>query len=337
MNPIARPIVIAAMATGLLLAAGAARADVKAGVDAWNQGDYDRAIATWRPLAIGGDADAQFNLGQAYKLGRGVPVDIAVALEWFRRAADQNHEKARDNYGLLLFQQGRQEDAIPYIRASAERGEPRAQYVYATALFNGDLAPRDWPRAYALMTRASQAGLAQATTSLAQMDSFIPEAERAQGLALATAMANGQTPAPAPAAAPDRVAPPPAPVRAPVVAAAPPVAPPDLAPPPRPPVSIDARPARPATPAPRPAGAIAPTPGGRWRVQLGAFGETGRAQALWRSLSGRVSGLSAFQPVYVTGGGLTRLQAGSLASAAEAQRLCAQISRAGTPCIVKAP
>ncbi len=98
-----RVIFAAALAVGLLMTAPAARADVKRGVDAWNQGDYPTAVNEWRTLAIGGNSDAQFNLGQAYKLGRGVPVDLPVALEWFRKAAEQGHEKAADNYGLLLF------------------------------------------------------------------------------------------------------------------------------------------------------------------------------------------------------------------------------------------
>jgi len=335
-----KAIIIAALGAGFLLAGAPARADVKAGVDAWNQGDYARAVQEWRPLAIGGDADAQFNLGQAYKLGRGVPADAGVALEWFGRAAAQNHEKARDNYGLLLFQQGRREEAMPSIRASAERGEPRAQYVYATALFNGDLADRDWVRAYAFMTRASRSGLAQATASLGQMDQYIPDAQRRQGLALATAMASDQAPAGPPYAA----AMPPPTIPAPGITAAPAVAPPDPGPPARPPVEISRRPARPAPPAappspvPAPARAeITPDPSGRWRVQLGAFSEAGRAQALWRSLGARVSGLSAFQPYYVSGGGVTRLQVGPLRDAADARRLCARISRTGTPCLVKAP
>lgn len=69
----------------LLTAALPALADVKAGVDAWQQGDYAKAIAEWRPLANAGDPDAQFNLGQAYKLGRGVPADLNSAVDWFAR------------------------------------------------------------------------------------------------------------------------------------------------------------------------------------------------------------------------------------------------------------
>jgi cell division protein FtsN len=351
-----RLIFVAALAASFLTMTPAAHADVKTGVDAWNQGDYVRAVNAWRPLAIAGNADAQFNLGQAYKLGRGVPVDLPVALEWFRKASEQGHDKAVDNYGLLLFQQGRREDAIPYLRASAERGEPRAQYVYGTALFNGDLAPRDWVRAYALMTRAAQAGVAQATTSLTQMDQYIPEDQRKAGLALAGAMAQGKAPGasdaptfaradatPAPPAAPPRTTaaprPPreaaPAPAPGPVVSASPPVIVAD-GPAARPPVRKRdplARPVEPAVPATPPA----PAASGRYRVQLGAFRESGRAQALWKSLHGRVSGLSAYQPAYVAANGLTRLLVGPLGSSDDAQRLCARIKPTGTPCVVQKP
>ena len=73
-------------------------------------------------------------------------------------------------------------------------------------LFNGDGVPRDYLRAYALMTRASQAGLQSASQTLAQMDQYISPADREQrhraGAALcdATSCAPGRPP---PAAARD--------------------------------------------------------------------------------------------------------------------------------------
>ena len=117
---------------------------MKAGVDAWERGEFDRAIAEWRDPAAKGDPDAQFNLGQAYKLGRGVPMDLKLAESWYKKAADKGHIQAADNYGLVLFQDNRREEAMPYIRASSARGEPRAQYVLGTAMFNGDIAEKDW-------------------------------------------------------------------------------------------------------------------------------------------------------------------------------------------------
>lgn len=164
--------------------AAPAHADVKAGVDAWQSGDYNAAVAEWRPLAIAGDADAQFNLGQAYKLGRGVPTDLVQAEGWYRRAAKQGHLQAEDNLGLILFTANRRDEAMPFILRSAERGEPRAQYVLGTAHFNGDLAKEDWPRAYALTKRASDAGLTLASARLVQLDQLIPLEQRQQGLAM---------------------------------------------------------------------------------------------------------------------------------------------------------
>ena len=318
-----------ALLAGALLAvalAGPAAADVKAGVDAWAQGDYDKAVREWQPLADAGDADAQFNLGQAYKLGKGVPTDLAAALEYYRKATVQSHARAEDNYGLLLFQQNQRQQAMPYLERSAERGEPRAQYLVATALFNGDLLSRDWVRAYALMTRATAAGLPQAQNALAHMERYVPEAQRLDGIALAEAMAQQASGAARQQAA---VAAATAPV--PAQTLAPPKAPskplrPTLLPPSSPPPAVAA-----AKETPR----SAPASQGKWRVQLGAFSTSDRAEAQWKLLSARVGSLSAFRHSIEKAGALARLQAGPLASRAEAEKLCAAVKTGGSDCIVK--
>src|SRR5688500_1742372 len=90
-----------------------ANAGVKEGVDAWQAGNYAMAIAEWRGPAQAGDADAQFNLAQAYKLGRSVPVDLKLAQDWYQKAAIQGHEQAQTNLGLILFQNGDRKGAMP--------------------------------------------------------------------------------------------------------------------------------------------------------------------------------------------------------------------------------
>lgn len=232
---LALPLIGAAMAAP-------AFADVKSGVDAWQKGDYQAAVAEWRPLAVAGDADAQFNLGQAYKLGRGVPADLKQAEGWYRRAAQQGHLQAEDNLGLVLFTANRREEAMTYITRSAARGEPRAQYVLGTAHFNGDLAPKDWPLAYALTKRASDAGLEMASARLAQLDGLIPLEQRQRGLAMLPQMERNEQQARL--AAVNAAAPPPAPAAPPTIktaslpASTPPGAsytpPPVVAPTPRP-------------------------------------------------------------------------------------------------------
>src|SRR3546814_3880605 len=62
----------------LAIAAGLATpalAGVEDGVRKWRAGDYAGAVAEWKEPAATGNRDAQFSLGQAYQLGRGVAAD----------------------------------------------------------------------------------------------------------------------------------------------------------------------------------------------------------------------------------------------------------------------
>ncbi|AUX70634.1 sporulation protein [Porphyrobacter sp. HT-58-2] len=327
-----------ATATALaLLAAGPVLADVKAGVDAWSAGDYARAVVEWQGPASAGDPDALFNLAQAYRLGRGVEIDNVRARQLYEQAASLGHVKAADNYGLMLFQEGEQERAMPMIRAAADRGDPRAQYVLGLSHFNADYAPRDWVRAYALMTLANGAGLPQARDALMQMDRYVPQAQRVQAQGVAreieagaksqraaelAAAELGSRPAvvPAVAAAPAPVA---APLAVPVVTARVQPAP----------ATVAAAPVV-AAPAAVPASTAAPAPRqGRWRVQLGAFGVAGNADRLWSQI-GSHSALAGTKKTLVPSGKVTRLLATGFASEAEAGRACAALKRDGKDCVV---
>lgn len=279
---------LALTCAAMMIAAAPAQADVKNGVEAWARGDYRAAVDSWRPLAIVGDADAQFDLAQAYKLGRGVDPDLGQAEQWYRKAAMQGHERAADNYGLTLFQRGLYADALPWLEKSAARGEPRAQLVLGTMLFNGDGVAKDWVRAYALLTRSSAAGLASGSATLAQMDRHIPLETRQRGIALARRYEEDQARAIARAeiAVPTAGV---AAVRAPV--------------------------------ATKPA-SVAASPAGAWRVQFGAFREEQGARTLWRTVQPHVAALT---PFFVPGTGVTRLQAGPIASGADARAVCAAV------------
>jgi TPR repeat protein len=319
-------------------AAPAPANSVKSGVDAWSRGDFAAAIRWWEPAAAAGDADAQFNLAQAYKLGQGVPADLKKAEALYFEAARQGHVQAADIYGLLLFQSGRREEAMAWIVPSAERGEPRAEYVLGIAHFNGDLVPEDAVRAYALMTRAAAAGLEQAKATLKTMDETLDLEDRQQGVALASdleakarSLRSTQFAAAdlgATAAKAKRVEKASG-ERASNVVVIPPVI-----------TSTPAFPVVSATPqdgnaiaaAPRPSAALPAASGaGPWRVQLGAFGVPGNAQALWATLKSR-NALAGLKPFYTPTGKLTRLLVGPFATQADGQKACAQL--AGHACLV---
>jgi len=55
------------------------------------------AIKWFRRAAEQGDTDSQFNLGQFYISGKGVPKDSAEAAKWFRKAAEQGLAVAQYN------------------------------------------------------------------------------------------------------------------------------------------------------------------------------------------------------------------------------------------------
>ena len=267
-----------------------------------------------------------------------------------------------------MFQRGESTKALPYITAAADRGEPRAQYLLGIANFNGDNVPKDWVRAYALVSLAQQAGLPQAISALSQMDQYIPLDQRQKSVTLmqelsaqaestrARQMASaelgnslpGEPPAPVVTAA----------ARAPVtVAAASPTRPATVSsvtagadytrPRPVATVVVAPVPPRPAVLAPPPAtfrppaarsvAATAPPPapaasGGAWRVQLGAFGVPANADAMWDRVKSRPE-LAGHAKLLVAAGAVKKLQVGGFASQAAAQAACARLSAAGFACL----
>ena len=288
-------IAVAIMSAALAAAAPAAAPTVKAGVEAWQRGDHAEATAIWRNLAEKGDADAAFNLGQAFRLGRGVPADSAQAKRWFEAAANKGHVDAQVSLGLLLFDSGERPIAMNWLRKAALTGEPRALLVVGTALFNGDGMKQDPVLGYAYVSRAAAQGLEPAKTTLAEMDKIMTLDDRKRGVALALDMA--KTPA---GKKPDRVAQaPPAAAKAAVQAAA----------------SAKAK-----------ANVVAR---GAWRVQLGAFSTRGAAEGLFKRLSASAA-LAGRQPYYVPVGKMTRLQAGPFESRASAAAACSRL--APQPC-----
>jgi TPR repeat protein len=249
---------------------------------------------------------------------------MGLAMAWYAKAAEQNHAQAQANLGLILFQSGERARAIPWLRRAADAGDPRAQYVLGTALFNGDMPGlgKDWPRAYALMSRAAAQGLPQAAGNLTQMDKFVPLAQRRQGIALAQQMerAQGSAGPPAPRAQP--AVRPTAPTLHSAIAA--------LAPAQR--QSVRSAPPAPVRTAPAPAAAS-----GGWRIQLGAFGSAANAQKAWATLHAKVGAFSGLRPITVQAGPVTRLQAGPLPSRAAADKACSAAKAAGSACFPVAP
>jgi cell division septation protein DedD len=298
----------------LALSAPAAAQTVKAGIEAWQRADYSSAVAIWRPLAEKGDADASFNLGQAYRLGRGVPTNLSIAKSWFERAARQNHIDAQTTLGLLLFQNNEQAEGLKWLKAAAEQGEARALLVYGTALFNGDGVTQDQVLGYAYVSRAAAQGLGPAKETLAQLDSLMPLDQRKKGVAIAKAKAKASPPPPSakrvksykPVEVAGATKPQPTPIPGP-------------------------SPAKPAA-KPRSVTSVAPAAAasGAWRIQVGAFNNRAAAESAYGKLAGKPA-LAGRSPQYIPFNQFIRLRIGPFASKQSAAAACAALRTACYP------
>ncbi len=82
-----------------------------------------------------GDAEAQFNLGDMYSKGDGVPEDDREAVKWLHKSAEQGYATAQNNLGNMYAEgEGVPKDdkeAVKWYRKAAEQGEVFAQYNLA--------------------------------------------------------------------------------------------------------------------------------------------------------------------------------------------------------------
>lgn len=103
----------------------AARHSVEAGRRALAGGDYDQALAEFRPLAEAGDAEAQSHLASMYYVGRAVDKDYDEAFNWYLKAAEQGHMDSEYSIGNMYLlgesvPQDNQKAALWYDKAARQ-------------------------------------------------------------------------------------------------------------------------------------------------------------------------------------------------------------------------
>jgi hypothetical protein len=146
----------------LLLPALSWGADLDKGLAAYDEGDYATALAECQPLAEAGNAIAQFCMGRMYANGFGVPMDDALALQWFGAAAEQGHSEAQFNLGVFhsngwgVPMDGLEADK--WYHRAAEQGFVQAQLMLARNYHKGRGVEQDLIEAYMWYEIARQFG-----------------------------------------------------------------------------------------------------------------------------------------------------------------------------------
>jgi len=119
-------------------------------------------IAEYTAAAEQGNAAAQYNLGNIYERGLGVPEDDATAVKWYRKAAEQGDADAQYNLGVMYDKGlGVPQDyatALKWYTTAAEQGKAQAQSNLGVMYYNGEGVPEDKVMAYIWWNLAAAQG-----------------------------------------------------------------------------------------------------------------------------------------------------------------------------------
>src|SRR5262249_19945598 len=103
--------IIVALLVALPASAQSLEERMKSAAGAYERKDFATAIALWRPLAEGGNPEAQTLLGAMYWSGEGVPRDHTQAAKWYLSAAEKGYARAQNDIGFMY---GFGEDTPPH-------------------------------------------------------------------------------------------------------------------------------------------------------------------------------------------------------------------------------
>lgn len=119
-------------------------------------------IARLRPAAERGDAKAMVQLGQAFELGQGAPLDLSEARKWYRRAAAAGDAEGQALLGYMLRDgKGGEKDlasALKWSRKAAHQGHASAMADVGWAYIGGHGVKRSVGEAVKWFTRSVDAG-----------------------------------------------------------------------------------------------------------------------------------------------------------------------------------
>ena len=143
------------------------------GVAAYKRGDYAIALQSYRKAADQGDARAQNNLGAMYENGQGVPQSYTEAIRWYRLAADQGDATAQNNLGSM-YSYGRgvpqnYAEAMKWFRLAADQGDAKAQHNLGVMNESGQGVPQSYTEAMRWYRLAADQGYANAQNNLGSM------------------------------------------------------------------------------------------------------------------------------------------------------------------------
>jgi len=125
-----------------------------------------------RGKAEAGDAAAEYELGRSMLGPKQTDYEVAAAMPWFRRSAEQGYAPAEYIYGST-FREGRWQNPqqlVYWWTKAAEQGEVRAQLWLGVSYEQGQNGvERDYRQAFKWLSMAAKQGQPDAQYTLGQM------------------------------------------------------------------------------------------------------------------------------------------------------------------------
>lgn len=140
---------------------------------AFESSNYSTALREWKLLANEGNRNAQYNLGQMYVKGQGVPLNYKTARKWFELAAKQGFAPAQHNMGVMYeYGDGGSQNystAAQWYELAAEQGTAYAQTNLGVLYLDGQGVPQNHATALKWFELAAEQGALHAQANLGHM------------------------------------------------------------------------------------------------------------------------------------------------------------------------
>ena len=158
-----------ALAVMLSLAYTSLVANIQKGLDAYNAGDFIKAVEELEPLAESGDADAQFLLGYMYLQDDTPNFNKVKSRKWIRLAATQGMTQAQQMLGGLYQDDKDYVQAVKWYRLAAQQGDVRSKVQLGHLSRKGLGLPQNYTKSVEWFRSAAEQGDPTAQASLADM------------------------------------------------------------------------------------------------------------------------------------------------------------------------
>jgi TPR repeat protein len=118
------------------------------------------------------DAETQFKLGQAFRLGTGVQKDVSQAFVWMQKSAEKGHADAQNMLGFMYQKgEGTPQDSVEafhWYLLSAKQGNPTGQANLGFMYADKDSERHDYAEAAKWLLKSAEQGMDSAQEEMGE-------------------------------------------------------------------------------------------------------------------------------------------------------------------------